>query len=38
MDEFKGSMVKEFEMTGLENIKYFLGLEVKQCDEMIFIS
>nr|KYP55970.1 Retrovirus-related Pol polyprotein from transposon TNT 1-94 [Cajanus cajan] len=36
--EFKEIMKKEFEMTDLGLMKYFLGLEVKQSDEGIFIS
>lgn len=38
MDEFKESMVKEFKMTDIRKMNYFLELEVKQCDEGIFIS
>nr|KYP73058.1 Retrovirus-related Pol polyprotein from transposon TNT 1-94 [Cajanus cajan] len=36
--EFKEIMMKEFEMTDLGLMKYFLGLEVKQSNEGIFIS
>ncbi|KAM0042466.1 putative RNA-directed DNA polymerase, protein kinase RLK-Pelle-CrRLK1L-1 family [Helianthus debilis subsp. tardiflorus] len=36
--EFKEGMKKVFEMTDLGLLKYFLGLEVKQCDQGIFIS
>ena len=36
--EFKASMVKEFEMTGIGLMAHFLGLEVKQRKEGIFIS
>ncbi|WVZ02572.1 hypothetical protein V8G54_023378 [Vigna mungo] len=36
--EFKEAMEKEFEMTDLGLMKYFLGLEVKQSEEGIFIS
>lgn len=38
MDEFKESMVKEFKMTDIRKMNYFLESEVKQCDEGIFIS
>jgi Reverse transcriptase (RNA-dependent DNA polymerase) len=30
VEEFKGAMIKEFKMTDLGLINYFLGLEVKQ--------
>jgi Reverse transcriptase (RNA-dependent DNA polymerase) len=36
--EFKGAMMKEFEMTDLRLMKYFLGLEVKQHEKNIFVS
>lgn len=32
-EEFKYGMIHDFEMTDLVQMKYFLGLEVKQCDE-----
>jgi Reverse transcriptase (RNA-dependent DNA polymerase) len=35
VEEFKGAMMKEFEMTELGLIKYFLGLEVKQHEKGI---
>jgi hypothetical protein len=38
IQDFKQSMVKEFEMTDLGLMAYFLGLEVKQCSDEIFIS
>jgi hypothetical protein len=38
IQDFKQSMVKEFEKTNLGLIAYFLGLEVKQCSDEIFIS
>ncbi|XP_047331723.1 uncharacterized mitochondrial protein AtMg00810-like [Impatiens glandulifera] len=38
IEEFKEVMKKEFEMTDLGLMKYFLGLEVKQSEEGIFIS
>jgi Reverse transcriptase (RNA-dependent DNA polymerase) len=38
MEEFKGAVMKEFEMTDLGLIKYFLGLEVKQHEKSIFVS
>jgi len=37
IQDFKQSMVKEFEMTDLGLMAYFLGLEVKQCSDGIFI-
>ena len=36
--EFKASMMKNFEMTNLGLLHYFLGLEVKQCDDGVFVS
>jgi hypothetical protein len=36
VEEFKGAMMKEFEMTDLRLMKYFLGLEVKQHKKDIF--
>jgi hypothetical protein len=38
IQDFKQSMVKEFEMTNLGLMAYFLGLEVKYCSDGIFIS
>jgi Reverse transcriptase (RNA-dependent DNA polymerase) len=38
MEEFKRAMMKEFEMTDLGLMKYFLGLEVNQHEKDIFIS
>ncbi|XP_047309787.1 uncharacterized mitochondrial protein AtMg00810-like [Impatiens glandulifera] len=38
IEEFKEVIKKEFEMTDLGLMKYFLGLEVKQSEEGIFIS
>ena len=38
IDEFKEDMKKEFEMTDLGLMKYFLGIEVKQLKEGVFIS
>ncbi|PNX73907.1 retrotransposon-related protein [Trifolium pratense] len=38
MNEFKSSMQKEFSMTDLGKMKYFLGVEVIQSDEGIYIS
>jgi Reverse transcriptase (RNA-dependent DNA polymerase) len=37
VEEIKGAMINEFEMTDLGLIKYFLGLEVKQHEKIIFI-
>lgn len=36
-DEFKNSMMSEFDMTDLGKMKYFLGIEVKQSSDGIFI-
>ena len=36
--EFKNTMTREFEMTDLSLLKFFLGLEVKQGETSIFIS
>jgi len=36
--EFKEDMMKTFEMTDLVLMNYFLGIEVKQQKECIFIS
>ncbi|XP_047329780.1 uncharacterized mitochondrial protein AtMg00810-like [Impatiens glandulifera] len=36
--EFKNQMMKEFEMTDLGLIKYFLGIQVKQSPGRIFLS
>ena len=38
IDEFKICMKKEFEMSDLGLLHYFLGLEVKQVEEGIFVS
>lgn len=38
LEEFKNSMKKEFEMTDLGKMKYFLGIEVCQTPEGIHIS
>jgi Reverse transcriptase (RNA-dependent DNA polymerase) len=38
IDEFKMVMKKKFEMTDLGLMSYFLGLEIKQGDEGIFVS
>jgi hypothetical protein len=37
VDEFKSSMKTEFEMVDLGMMKYFLGIEVKQSEDGIFI-
>ena len=36
-DEFKNSMMLEFDMSDLGRMKHFLGVEVKQCSNGIFI-
>ena len=38
IEEFKSTMTREFEMTDLGSLKFFLGLEVKQGETGIFIS
>ena len=38
VDEFKKAMKIEFEMSDLGMMKYFLGIEVTQSEEGIFIS
>ena len=38
IEEFKSTMTREFEMTDLGLLKFFLGLEVKQGETDIFIS
>ena len=37
LEDFRTVMKKEFEMTDLGLMKYFLGLEVTQTDKGIFI-
>jgi uncharacterized OsmC-like protein len=37
IDEFKQSMMKQFAMTDLGKMKYFLGVEVNQTEDGIFI-
>ena len=36
VEEFKESMVREFEMTYMSLISYFLGIEVSQSDEYLY--
>ena len=36
--EFKEAIMKEYEMTDLGPMKYFLGIQVRQCKGEIFIS
>ena len=38
MIDFKESMKSEFDMSDLGKLKYFLGVEVLQCNEGIYIS
>ena len=38
LNKFKKSMMKEFEMTDLGELHHFLGIEVYQSKEGIFIS
>lgn len=37
-EEFKKAMVKEFEMTDIGLMSHYLGIEVKQKEDRIFIS
>lgn len=37
LNEFKASMMKQFEMTDLGLLQYFLGLEVRQGENGIFL-
>ena len=37
LTDFKQSMTKEFEMSDMEIMKYFLGIQVKQAKGEIFI-
>lgn len=37
-DDFKKTMTKEFEMTNIRHMSYFLGVKVNQSDAGIFIS
>ena len=36
-DEFKNSIMLEFDMSDLGKMRHFLGVEVKQCAGRIFI-
>lgn len=38
LSEFKENMLKTFEMTYLRPLRYFLGLEVKQSNGVLFVS
>jgi Reverse transcriptase (RNA-dependent DNA polymerase) len=38
IEEFKGTMTREFEMTDLGLMKFFLSLEVRQVETGIFVS
>jgi Reverse transcriptase (RNA-dependent DNA polymerase) len=38
IEEFKGTMTWELEMTDLGLMKFFLGLEVRQVETDIFVS
>jgi len=38
LDEFKSAMKNEFEMTDLGLMRYFLGIEVKQTQDGMFMS
>ena len=37
-EEFKKAIIKEFEMTDIGLMSYYLGIEVKQKKDGIFIS
>ena len=37
-EDFKNAMAREFEMTDIGLMAYYLGIEVKQTEEGIFIS
>lgn len=37
-EAFKKAMMREFEMTGMGNMRFFLGMQVQQSDKGIFIS
>ncbi|KAK2395153.1 hypothetical protein QL285_056912 [Trifolium repens] len=37
-EEFKKAMIKDFEMTDIRLMSYYLGIEVKQKEDGIFIS
>jgi len=37
IDEFNAAMMKEFEMTDLGLMKYFLGIEVEESEKGIFV-
>ena len=37
-EDFKKAMTKEFEMTDIGLMAYYLGIEVKQMEDGIFIS
>ena len=38
IEDFKGTMTREFEMTDLGLMKFFLGLEVRQKETGLFVS
>jgi hypothetical protein len=38
VEEFKKAMIMKFEMTDIGLISYYLGIEVKQKEDGIFIS
>ena len=38
LNEFQQLMKDEFDMTNLGVMNFFLGLEIKQCDNGIFMS
>lgn len=38
IEEFKSTVTREFEMTDLGLIRFFLGLEVQQAEKGIFVS
>ena len=38
VDQFVKIMESEFEMSMIDELKFFLGLQIKQCEDGIFIS
>ena len=38
IEKFKKAMIKEYEMTDLGTMKYFLGIQIKQSSGRIFLS
>jgi len=36
--DFKQAMIKEFEMVDIDHMTYYLGIEIKQGEDEIFVS